>query len=125
MKRVPIVLNEEILSDDADDVCIQAHGELDLDSGDIVIKSYFNVEKDDNGDVVSETPYDVKKEGLPASKPDYDFTSGLLKIGEKELEFAVNVDVKKSIYEVSADELEEIKEKALALASGKPLKKKK
>lgn len=107
MKLVPITLYEEVLGDDVDFI-VTADAQLDLDSGDINVKSYYI---EDEGKKIS---YNIKTEGLPSTHPDFLSTSGLLKIGTKELEFAV--DIKDGAYEVNADQLEEIKEKALSLA---------
>lgn len=112
MKLVPIVINEEILGDTTAYI-VTAEGQLDLDSGDITVKNYYVLDEHEK-----KIPYDVKKYGLPAKHDEYDSTSGILTIAEKELEFVIEVNTKTGSYDVNADELEEIKEKAIALASG-------
>lgn len=119
MKLVPIVINEEILGDTTSYI-VTVDGQLDLDSGDITVKNYYVLDEND-----SKIPYDVKKHGLPSKHEEYDSTFGILTIAGKELEFAIQIDSKTAAYEVNPDELEEIKEKAIALASGDNNKKQK
>jgi hypothetical protein len=59
----------------------------------------------------------------PWKAKDYEFTSGLLKVGNKELEFAINVN-KNEEYHVSSNELNEIKEKLSTLMVSNTRKKK-
>jgi hypothetical protein len=122
MKLVPIIITEEIIGD-LDEFSITASAQLDLDSGDINIQSYYRLNKDEEGNTLSKEEYDLKLHGLPSHHKEYCFSSGLLNIGDKELEFAININKKTNAYEVDVCELAEIKDKALALATVKPLKK--
>lgn len=115
MKLVPITITEEIFQEE-EDIIVMSDGQLDLDSGDISVSNYREVELDEDGKVIEEHPYDQSK--LPALEEGYAFSTGLLKIGEKELEFAIDVDIASKSYEANANELEQIKSKALNLASG-------
>ena len=82
-----------VIIDEFEDLTQQASGKLDLESGLIL-----NVVRHKNDHT---KPWKTK---------DYNFTSGLLKLGTKELEFAINVD-KEEQYYVIPDELLEIKQK--------------
>lgn len=95
--KVPVSISDELTDD-----IIQSQGILDLDSGEVTNIKYIN--------------YDVKKEGIPALKKDYEFTCAILKKDDKELEFTLSVE--DGIYSVSADELEEVKEKSISLFAG-------
>lgn len=117
MREAPITITEEIISDSSD-ISIIVDAKLDLDSGDITILKYWVADEDGNKD----QEYNVKLQGLPAKHPNYDFSSGLLKLGTKELEFAVTVNKTTGIYEVNPHELEEIKEKSLKLISSEDRK---
>lgn len=121
MKLVPVTLSEEICGEKYEFI-IYADAQLDLDSGDISIKSYYTLEEQINKEQVRKE-YDFSSFGLPANHEEYEFTSGLLRIQDKELEFGVNVNVDDGSYEVTVDELEQIKEKALSLVSSDKNKK--
>lgn len=102
--RIPIFISDELTND-----IIESEGLLDLDSGEVTNIKYFN--------------YDVSTEGLPSLKKDYEFTSGILRKDDKELEFALLV--KNGSYSVSPDELEELKEKSIKLFTANTTSKKK
>lgn len=95
--KIPVSISDELT-----DNVIQSEGLLDLDSGEVTSIKYIN--------------YDVKKEGIPALKKDYEFTCAILKKDDKELEFTLSVE--DGVYSVSADELEEVKEKSIKLFAG-------
>lgn len=102
------------ISDEVGDRVIVSTGIVDLLSGEITDVRYVD--------------YDLKADGVPAASPDYDYTSGLLVVLDKELEFAIDVDPATGAYDVNPDELEEVRAKAALLAgggSGKPASKKK
>jgi hypothetical protein len=90
-----------VIIDEFDDLTQEASGKLDLDTGVI-----FNVVRNKN---------DHTK---PWKTTDYAFTSGLIKLGTKELEFAINVD-KNEQYHVVPNELVEIKQKLSNLSKTK------
>lgn len=96
--RVPITISDE-LSDEV----VLASGSLDLASGDI--------------DRVEYSDWDAS-DGLPWERDDYEFTSGTLSHGGKDVEFSVTVNRTSGRYSVSADELLEIKLKAAQLFAG-------
>ena len=105
--QIPINLYDELLDD-----VVESKAKLNLASGEITSVEYTN--------------YDIAKQPLPAKGSDYQLTFGIMKIQEKEVEFAVEVDTKTGEYCVNATELEDIKEKATQLISGpKPTKKSK
>lgn len=118
MKLVPITITEEIINDSAD-ISILVDAQLDLDSGDIKVGKYWTT----NEDGLKDKEYSVQMNGLPSAHPDYDFSSGLLRLGNKEIEFAV--EVKNGQYEVNASELEEVKERAQKLITNDTPKTKK
>lgn len=93
-----------MVCDECEDVVIKSHGRLDIETGAVKIISYID--------------YDVKVQGFPALRKDYDFCSGILKNGDKEVEFCISVDKKKGTYQVSDEELEELKQTASTLFSG-------
>lgn len=97
--QVPITLSDE-LSDDV----IEGTGLLDLASGEIRRVEYVD--------------YDVKTEGIPPHRKDYEFTSGTLSSHGKDVEFGVQVHPVTGEYSVTADELQEIKTRAAALFAG-------
>jgi hypothetical protein len=97
--EVPITLADELSED-----VISARGLLDLSSGEI-----RRVEYED---------YDLQAQGLPAQRPDYEFTSGTLSHDGRDLEFRVDVHPITGRYSVSANELLEIKKRAAALFAG-------
>ena len=99
--KIPISIVDEL----ADDV-INSKGMLDLASGEI-------------RDVVYEE-YDLAASGLPAQQQDYEFTSGLLTNGTRDVEFRVDVDVMSGRYSVTPTELLELKGRAAKLFSEAP-----
>ncbi len=96
--RVPITISDEL-----DDEVVLASAWLDLASGDIDRVEYRDWDTSD---------------GLPWERDDYDFTSGTLSHGGKDVEFGVTVNRTSGRYSVSADELLEIKLKAAQLFAG-------
>jgi len=101
--RIPISIFDE-LNDDV----IESTALLNLDSGEITEVKYHD--------------YDVDKKGIPATRKDYAFTSGVLSKDGKDMEFVINVT--KGEYSISATELEELKEKSVKLFTAKTAKKK-
>jgi hypothetical protein len=99
--KLPITIVDE-LSDDE----VRAHGVLDLASGEIV-------------DVVHEG-WDVARQGLPAEREDYEFSSGILRKGTREVEFRVDVDPISGRYSVTPSELLELKGRAAKLFTAPP-----
>jgi hypothetical protein len=99
--KVPIVIFDEL----AEEV-IKSTGMLDLASGEI-----RNVQYED---------YDVTHLGLPAEDPDYEFTSGMLVNGTREVEFRIEADVMGGKYSVTPSELLELKGRAAKLFSQAP-----
>lgn len=99
--KLPITLIDE-LSDDE----IRGSGELDLASGEI-----RNVVHED---------YDAVTQGVPALRKDYEFTVGVLKNGNREVEFRVEVDAVGGKYSVTANELLELKGRAAKLFTQRP-----
>jgi len=97
--KLPIKIFDEL-----DDAIIKSTGSLDLASGEIRDIRYED--------------YDVQKQGLPADREDYEFTSGTLSNEGKDVEFRVEVDVLNGRYSVSASELLEIKIRAAKLFAG-------
>jgi hypothetical protein len=92
------------ITDELEEEVVNATGSLDLASGDI-------------HDVVYEN-YDVKARGVPATLPDYTFTSGKLSHAGKDVEFSIQVDVFSGRYSVTANELLDIKVRAAKLFAG-------
>jgi hypothetical protein len=101
--KIPISIVDEL----AESV-INSSGNLDLASGEI-------------RDVVYED-YDLAEDGLPAQNEDYEFTSGLLSNGNRDVEFRVDVDVMSGKYSVTPTELLELKGRAAKLFSEAPPK---
>lgn len=99
--KLPIVIIDELT-----DEVVRATGVLDLASGDI-----YDVKHQD---------YDVAERGLPAESEDYEFTSGILSNGRKEVEFRVEVDAVSGRYSVTPSELLELKGRAAKLFSAPP-----
>lgn len=99
--RLPITIIVE-LSDDE----IRAEGELDLASGEI-----RNVRYEDDA---------VAAQGVPAARPDYEFTVGILRSGSREIEFRVEADAMGGHYSVTPSELLELKGRAAKLFSQPP-----
>ena len=99
--KLPIRITDEL----AESV-VESTGLLDLASGEI-----RSVEYDD---------YDADKLGLPAEQQDYEFTSGTLSNGDREVEFRVDVDLLTGKYSVTPSELLELKGRAAKLFTAPP-----
>lgn len=99
--KLPIIIHDELTES-----VIKATGLLDLASGEI-----RSVEYED---------YDADTLGLPAEQADYEFTSGTLSNGDREVEFRVDVDVVSGKYSVTASELLELKGRAAKLFTAPP-----
>ena len=99
--KLPIRITDELA-----EAIVESSGMLDLASGEI-----RSVEYDD---------YDADKLGLPAEQEDYEFTSGMLSNGEREVEFRVDVDVVTGKYSVTPSELLELKGRAAKLFTAPP-----
>ena len=97
---LPITIFDEL----ADSV-VTSTGLLDLASGEIRNVQYQN---------------DKATLGLPAESEDYEFTSGLLTNGERDVEFRVDVDVMSGAYSVTPSELLELKGRAAKLFTAAP-----
>jgi hypothetical protein len=97
--KVPIHMDDELF-----DEVISASALLNLASGEISQVEYID--------------YDEGIKGLPWEREDYDFSCGKLSNGGKDVEFSVQVNKTTGQYSVTADELQEIKQKAAALFSG-------
>lgn len=97
--KVPIQIDDEM-----DEEIIEARALLNLASGEI-----SQIEYED---------YDAGIQGLPWEREDYDFSCGKLSNRGKDVEFTIQVGKSTGQYSVSANELEEIKQKAAALFSG-------
>jgi hypothetical protein len=87
---------------------VRAEGELDLASGEIRNVRY------ENDDAVAR--------GFPAARDDYEFTVGILRSGDREVEFRIEVDVVRGGYSVAPTELLELKGRAARLFSQPPTK---
>ena len=94
--KLPIVIHDELTES-----VIKSTGMLDLASGEI-----RNVQHED---------YDKDALGLPAEDESYEFTSGTLSNGVKDVEFRVEVDIMSGTYSVTASELLELKGRAAKL----------
>jgi len=99
--KLPIKIIDE-LSDDE----IHAVGELDLASGEIRHVQYED--------------YNAEADGIPAERKDYEFTVGVLRRGDREVEFRVEVDVAGARYSVTPTELLELKGRAAKLFTRPP-----
>jgi hypothetical protein len=99
--KLPIVICDELTES-----VIQSTGMLDLASGEI-----RNVQHED---------YDKETLGLPAEDESYEFTSGTLSNGTKEVEFRIEVDIMSGNYSVTASELLELKGRAAKLFTAAP-----
>lgn len=99
--KLPIVLFDELTES-----VIRSTALLDLASGEI-----RGVQYDD---------YDREARGLPAEDESYEFTSGLLSNGDREVEFRVEVDVVGGTYSLTPSELLELKGRAAKLFSAPP-----
>lgn len=94
--KLPITITDELA-----DSIIKSSGMLDLASGEI-----RSVEYED---------YDTSTQGLPAENEDYEFTSGTLSNGKREVEFGIQVDLVTGQYSVTPNELLELKGRAAKL----------
>jgi hypothetical protein len=101
--KLPITIIDE-LSDDE----VRATGVLDLASGEI-----RNVRHED---------YDAEAQGSPALRKDYEFTVGVLRSGQREVEFRIEVDALRGQYSVTPSELLELKGRAAKLFTQVPPK---
>ena len=99
--KLPIKIFDEL----ADSV-IEATGMLDLASGEIRQVEHID--------------YDKAALGLPAEDESYEFTSGMLSNGKKEVEFRVEVDIMSGSYSVTPSELLELKGRAAKLFTAPP-----
>lgn len=99
--KLPIVIYDELTES-----VIKSTGMLDLASGEI-----RNVQHED---------YDKEALGLPAEDESYEFTSGTLSNGVKDVEFRVEVDIMSGNYSVTASELLELKGRAAKLFTAAP-----
>jgi hypothetical protein len=101
--KLPITIIDELSERE-----IRAQGELDLASGEI-----RNVRYDDPKAVAG---------GNPATRADYECTSGVLRNGTREVEFRIEVDAMSGRYSVTPSELLELKGRAARLFSQAPSK---
>ena len=92
--------------DELSESVIESTGLLDLASGEIRSVQYED--------------YDSELSGLPAEDANYEFTSGLLSNGTKDVEFRVEVDVMSGNYSVTPSELLELKGRAAKLFTAAP-----
>lgn len=99
--KLPIKMFDEL-----DESVIESTGMLDLASGEIRDVAYLD--------------YDREADGLPADAEGYEFTSGLLTNGVKDVEFRVEVDVLTGNYSVTPSELLELKGRAAKLFTAAP-----
>ena len=97
--KVTIVILDELA-----ETVIRSTGSLDLASGEI-----FDVRREAN------LPGSM---GMPAADEQYEFTSGVLSSGGKDVEFRIDVDVMRGQYFVNPTELLEIKVRAAKLFAG-------
>jgi hypothetical protein len=98
--KLPIAISDEL-----SETIIHSKAILDLASGEIHGVHYQD--------------YNRQIQGLPAEHADYEFTCGLLRSGERELEFRVEVDILTGKYSITPSELLELKGRAAKLFSGK------
>ena len=99
--KLPIKIFDEL-----SESVIESTGMLDLASGEIRDVEYADYDKD--------------ALGLPAEDASYEFTSGLLTNGTKDVEFRVEVDVMSGHYSVTPSELLELKGRAAKLFTASP-----
>jgi len=99
--KLPIKIFDEL-----SESVIESTGLLDLASGEIHAVKYESYDKDELG--------------LPAEDAEYEFTSGLLTNGTKDVEFRVEVDVMSGSYSVTPSELLELKGRAAKLFTAGP-----
>lgn len=105
--KAPVDLKLPIrIFDELAESVIESTGLLDLASGEIREVTYES--------------YDREAEGLPAADPEYEFTSGLLTNGKKDVEFRVEVDLVAGQYSVTPSELLELKGRAAKLFTAAP-----
>jgi hypothetical protein len=100
--KLPISIIDEMSEHE-----VHSHGELDLASGEIRNVRFEN--------------YDVAAEGVPATHEDYEFTLGVLRNGEREVEFRIEVDAVGGRYSVTPSELLELKGRAAKLFTQPPV----
>lgn len=94
-KEIQINIFDEI----GDDIILESTGNLDIETG-----------------AVKEIVYAIPQSEAPFKNPDYDFSYGLIKLNGKELEFTLEAQ-KNGDYRVPANELGELREKAIQLLS--------
>ena len=99
--KLPIKIFDELTEE-----VIESTGVLDLASGEIRNVQYVD--------------YDKEESGLPAEDGSYEFTSGTLSNGTKEVEFRVEVDVMSGTYSITPSELLELKGRAAKLFTAPP-----
>lgn len=99
--KLPITIIDELTEDE-----IRSQGELDIASGEIRKVQYDNPEQ--------------VAEGVPATRPDYESTSGILRNGKREVEFRIEADAASGRYSVTPSELLELKGRAARLFSQRP-----
>jgi hypothetical protein len=99
--KLPIKIFDEL-----SESVIESTAMLDLASGEIRGVQYEE--------------YDVEALGLPAQDKTYEFTSGLLTNGTKDVEFRVEVDATTGNYSVTPSELLELKGRAAKLFTAGP-----
>jgi hypothetical protein len=99
--KLPIKIFDELTEE-----VIESTGLLDLASGEIRNVQYVD--------------YDKEESGLPAEDESYEFTSGTLSNGTKEVEFRVDVDVMSGTYSITPSELLELKGRAAKLFTAPP-----
>ena len=99
--KLPILIHDELTES-----VIHATGMLDLASGEI-----RNVVHQD---------YDKETLGLPAEDESYEFTSGTLSNGTKDVEFRIEVDIMSGTYSITPSELLELKGRAAKLFTAPP-----
>lgn len=91
-----------IIIDEFDDLVQQSTGKLDLEDG-----------------TISEVIRAKNDHTKPWKAKDYIFTSGIIKLSSKEIEFAINVNEQEEEYRISDDELAEVKEKLINISKTK------
>ncbi len=94
-----------VITDEFEDLTQEATGKLDLENG-----------------LISDVVRNKNDHSKPWKARDYSFTSGLIKLSSKEIEFAIEVNKADEQYHISDEELEEVKEKILKIAKGKKAK---
>lgn len=99
--KLPIIIYDELTES-----VIQSAGLLDLASGEIRDVEYVD--------------YDFSEKGVPAEDDSYEFTSGTLSNGKKDVEFSIEVDTVTGKYSVTPSELLELKGRAAKLFTAAP-----